>query len=162
MGLWWELNFSFGAAFGRFFCFIHRRKKQCRLHFSRALRERVREWYPPPDTTDSNETINTGACSIVGPTITLKSDSSKLSHNGQLKQPTSANFSAPLYATLRPTAHGAPPPPHHHTTPLFYPNAIVCSIQSVRSVWFTGQEMFLYYKFRGYVLLGYLELISND
>lgn len=66
------------------------------------------------DTTDSNETINTGACSIVGPTITLKSDSSKLSHNGQLKQPTSANFSAPLYATLRPTAHGAPPCP---TTP---------------------------------------------
>lgn len=160
MGLWWELNFSFGAAFGRFFCFIHRRKKQCRLHFSRALRERVREWYPPPDTTDSNETINTGACSIVGPTITLKSDSSKLSHNGQLKQPTSANFSAPLYATLRPTAHGAPPLP---TTPhLCFILMPLCARFNRFVVVDSGQEMFLYYKFRGYVLSGYLELISND
>lgn len=144
-GLWWELNVSFAAAFGRFFCFIHHRKKTMQIAFFEGAARRgervVLSPQPGIPLTDCNETINTGACSIVGPTITLKSDSSKLSHNGQLKQPTSANFSAPLYATLRPTARGAHPP---LTSPLFYPNAIVCSIQSVRNVWFTGKELCLY------------------
>lgn len=105
------------------------------------------------DTTDSNETINTGACSIVGPTITLKSDSSKLSHNGQLKQPTSANFSAPLYATLRPTAHGAPPPPRPTTPHLCFILMPLCArfnrfavfdLQAKRCFFITSLEVMFY------------------